>query len=90
MAGGKLLGLFTQRPGRDVGGGLKQFCSRIDRVGTGALGGVAKHSGVLDVQLAHREAASHVRHLRDLLTGLDGALRVLLAHTRPVEQRSAA
>ena len=90
MTGREPAGLVAQRLGRHLRGGFEQLGCGIDRVGAGAPRSVGKYLGVLDVQLARREAACHVRHLGDLLAGLDGALGVALAQPRPAHQRSTA
>ena len=90
VAGRELLGLVAQRLRRHHRGGFEQLGCGVDRVGAGAPRSVGEHSRVLDVQLAHRQAPSHVGHLGDLLADLDGAPGVALAHTRPADQRRAA
>ena len=90
VTGRELLGLVAQRLGRHPRGGFEQLGSGVDRVGAGAPRSVGKHSRVLGIELARREAPSNIGHPGDLLAGLDGALGVALAHTRPAHQRAAA
>ena len=90
VTGRERFGLFAQLLRRHLRGGFEQFCCGVDRVGAGAPLSVGEHSGVLGVQLARREPASDIGHLRDLLAGLDGALGVAPAQPRPAHQRTAA